>query len=512
MPDTIIDDIAALKVAVAKLQAPTIAITTDQIVQALRSLLLGTTAVTPPATGGAVSSTTDANTYPLTMPNVAAAGAVALGTGPDTIDLLISNSPSQPAPCEFDVILTRTDGSQVGVAGPLICTSYVGQTSTGAQHFSLKGPWGANPKFVIAPAQDAAGVSGMFLMGAAINLVPMGIWGAVNSRGGDAGGSPWAYNSNNGAMTLQLAGNAPPTGSVAPPAWKAVPTQINGKTLDQMAGGTLPAQTIIGTARLTSDLTGAGIGQTIIDGTDLEPKEDKALLVVGAPLTISDLTVRKAWVPGGLGLNAAGIRNETGLVPLTVRRVELTGNQNGIMTQGDSVGPFLIENSHVHENGDLTHPEDTHNLYLGGKPEAVATLNNNVIENSTDVHEVKSRCGTLNATGNTIKTGGNGSCYDLPNGGIFNATNETWTLSANASDRNFLTFGMENNLNAAIGAVVTLTNILFDDLTGLGGLLQCLATNFPNAVINLIGCTYRGAVAPQFIGWSKVVGEVLKVA
>jgi hypothetical protein len=538
MPDTILDDIDALKAAnaqktqsiadheqrIAKLEsapaatpAPAVppTITDAQLVQALRTLLLGTAAPSgggdapaPAQTGGQTGPGTDPNRYPLQMPaDVAPAATVVLGTGPDVLDLLISNSPGQAAPCVFGVLLVRPDGSKVGIAGPLTCSSYSGETPTGAQHFSIRGPWGSNAQFKIVPIAEGSGVLGMFLMGASLNLVPLGIWGQVNSRGGDAGGGSWTYNSNGAAMTLQLDGNPVPAGSVAPiPA--ATPTPINGSTLDKLAaaGGplALAAGTIIGTAILTADLSGAGMGTTIIDGAGLRLSQDKAVLLTEKHVTISEATVRGARISAALGANGAGVRDNGPGIGFDLVNLGITGCQNGILTFASDVN---LTGCIIHDNGEPG-SERTHNVYVGGAPGTTFTLTDTRTSNCLDAHEVKSRAGTTISKRCHHVTGGNGVGYEFPDAGKVAISDGSITLPAGAADRRFIAYGMESTANAATGLDVTITNELFEDLTGFGGII--MARQGIGAKLVLIGCTYKGSVAPDLQGWAEVTGEITK--
>lgn len=494
------------------------------------------TTTTPSLTGETVNTSADPNfgLYPFAMPpNVPPGGPINLGTGPNSAQFILSGDPGG-GECVVDLILEKPDGTSVGIAGPLTITSNVGQTTAGAQVITIKLPCGDIPRFQIAPGAGGVGTNGLFMMGASIDLVPMVCWGQDDSRGGDADGGTWTFISNDSAIYVQPA-SAPlppgetasaPTGVTATGAtsYTAVPTQISDQTLSQIlaTGGniTLPAQEIVGTGNLPGNatVTGAGMGKTIIDGTTLEPTLDKALIVLDGPgVTLSGLTIQNAYIPAALGLNAAGVRNADPSEGFTLNGVELTLNQNGVLTDESSVGPFLVENCNAHHNGEITMPGDTHNFYFGGLPSAVLTLNNNISTLCRDVHAFKSRCGTTIATGNTVGTGGYGSCYDIPNGGLFSASNETWTLNiapiAANQDDNFLTYGTENANNAAIGQTVTLTNIVFNDLTGSGGILQCGAL-FPNSILNLVGCTYKGNIAPTVAGrgWGTINGTITKAA
>src|SRR5580765_7105011 len=98
---------------------------------------------------------------------------------------------------------------------------------------------------------------------------------------------------------------------------------------------TLPAGVMKDTAPLPKPitLTGAGPGATFIDCTGLRPTNDKAVLVVqSVGCIITDMTLQGAVISTGLGANAAGIRDNGPSIGFILRRVVITGCQDGVLT------------------------------------------------------------------------------------------------------------------------------------------------------------------------------------
>lgn len=478
--DVLDERITALESKPASSVPPTV--TDGQLVTALRTILLGGAAAVPPVAAPPVAQ------------------------GPDSLDLMISNSPGQPVPCTFNVILQRADGTKVGIAGPLTVTSYVGQSQSGAQHFSFKGAFGPGASFIIAPGSDGGGTGGMFLMGATYNLVPLGIWGQDDSRGGDAGGASWTYNSNGAAMTLS---SAPPAGYTAPvPA--PTDSQINGATLTDLAkvgAVTLPAGTFVGTTALNAALMGAGMGQTIITALNHPLTYNKAILVPSAKgIIIKGVTLTGAKLGAALGGNGAGIRDADTDIGFTAIDTEIYGCDNGILTFGSDV---TLHACKFHDNGNPTDGGHTHNVYVGGNGKNTLDVTDYEGYGATSAHDIKSRAAITKIARMKSTAGGQGRNLDVPDGGKVDVTDATWTIPANAADRTFYGFATESMSNGD-GGMTTLTNVVFTDLTNVGGQLICIFDT--KSVLNLVNCTYKGTVAPKIIGFGTVNGTLAVAA
>jgi hypothetical protein len=485
--------------------------------------IAGTTGSTGSTTGTTTTSTTASQAYPFAMPSGITGGApVTLGTGPDTIQMSVANNPGGVVN-QFIVIINQGT-TQTAIAGPLTISSDVGEVMTGSQVFTLKGDFTGLTGVEIIGSGN--GLNGMWINSFLVNDIPW--WSnadAANSRGtGTANYLTSLFNSNGANMTW-LPQSAIPAQPIAAPA--PTLTSVTGgiigntpqsaMTLAALIAATpaaatlqLPAGTIVGTAEIGTACTiaGAGMGKTIIDCTGLQPYSNKGVLVPSvAGVTISNLTIQGASIPSSLGNNAAGVREMAPGIPFTLNAVEITGCQDGLLTFADNV---VLTGGYTHNNG--AGDGYTHEIYLGGSPTSVVTLNSWVSTcGALSTHALKSRSGTTNVTGGTFTGSADatgkigGSVIDIPDGGLFNMTGSTIVVSAGAANTLALGFSMESTLNAATGRQVTLTNVVINDQSGSGGQIQ---SGDPEAVLVLNGVTYSGAKAPQISGFKTVTGTI----
>jgi hypothetical protein len=484
----------------------------QELVVALKGVVSGGgtttgTVTPPPGTGSGVGSSTDTNAYPFPIPADYKTGVLEVGTGPNRLEINLASNPNTGTPNTVAILVNGT-----AVLGPVTIASFSGMNLIGDNTFVLHGPWGSSPKVeIIGIAPN--GIAGIFFNGATIDFQTLVANGAYGSGGFVFVNAPSLFNSfgSNMVITLPVPIAAPPVTSTA------TLTQINGQTLKQLLAlattpVTLSAGTIVGTGASEVSVAGAGIDKTIIDCTGVDPTFDKAAIVVTGAVTLSDMTIKGASISTGLGNNAAGVRNDQiggAFVGFDLKNVRLSGNQNGILTDSTSTGTFNFDRLELDGNGFLGAGK-THQMYIGGAPHATMNLTNSkTIKGSIDAHEVKTRCGTNNLSGNVLVTGGNGSCVDASNGGILNIIGDNYTLPANAQDRNFITYAMENTLNTDIGHTVTIKDTVFNDLTGQGGFIQ---TKDPTATLNLVNCTYTGQFAPNLAGWGIINGAIAKAA
>lgn len=489
-----------------------------------------TSPVTSPSTGGSTTPTTSGNVYPLAMPAGVAAGApVTLGTGPNSIVIYASNNPGSGIVNQFAVV-GNFGSTQTALAGPLTCSSNVGMSQAGSQVFTINGDFAGLTSVGIVAA--GSGISGLWVNELTVNLVP---WqtntDAINSRGtGTPNYGTLAFNSN-GANETWLPASAIPSAPVPPPA--ATQSTITGATIGSTAQTpgtlatliagtaagatlTLPAGTFVGTGTIPNacTVTGAGMGKTIIDGTGITPTYSKALLVpLVAGSTISNLTLQNANIAASQGNNAAGVRDNGNGIGFTLNGVEVTACQDGLLTFASNV---TLIGGHTHDNG--AGDGYTHEIYLGGDTTNTCTLTGWTSTcGAKSTHALKTRAGTTNVSGGTFtgsadSTGAvGGSVIDIPDGGNFSATGATLVIAAGAANHEFLTFGLESAANASIGDTVTLTNVVFTDNTGSGGIISN-GTAIPAAKLVLSGCTYTGKVAPSITGWGSITGTIAAAA
>ena len=484
----------------------------------------GTASGTASGTGTSTGTTTPPAPQPiLHLPADAVLGAdVDLGSGPDELTFQIGIEPATTQPnARFDVIL---DG--VGIAEGLICAVHSG--GVGGQRFTLRGDWGPGPHTIEQVFTDPAGGNATFNNGVQYNLAPCYANGGYDSRGVMSVNAVSVFLTKGHIInwTTQPVNASAPVGGAAgvSPALSTITAQINGTphtdTLDKLlavtpTGGTieLPAGKIVGTGLIPNACTvkGAGMGKTVIDATGLALTQGKGVLVPAVSgSVISDLTIMGATVGDD---NGASVRQTGDGVDFTAQNIEVTGCQDGILAFGATVN---LASCDFHDNG--AGDGLSHEIYLNGDPTTHATLTDmTVTAGIKATHALKSRSGDTTITGG-VYTGSKdttgdvaGSTIDIPDGGLVAISNGTIALSPGQGNRLFLGFAMESAKNAAAGKTVTITNEVFDDQTGLGGIIQAGAAQ-PDAELVLSGCTYKGPVAPQLVGWGTVTGTIAKAA
>jgi hypothetical protein len=467
---------------------------------ALYALLKGGTPVSPPP-----PPPPDVNTYPLPMPpNVAPKAQVDLGTGPDTVRVLVGNNggndtPNPPGGLAAQFVIYM-DGKPI--AGPLTCSDFNG--SGGGQVFQVHGSWGPLPHVIgIGAINQGAGVCALFTNGVWYDLVQLG----------STGGATQTFTSGNWVDNWQQ----PTVGPPPPP--PAVPSQITAlvdgvsktDTLQNLVTATtktlvLPAGTFAGSASIPAaiSITGAGSGKTIIDGSDVPlARGGKGVLV---PL-VKGVSFQGLTIIGQSSVSASGgIREDAPGCDWTATDIEVHGAADGI-------GPTFASNiaingANIHDNG--AGDGLSHEMYFGGNTNTVALTNVSGKCGTKSTHALKTRAGTTNVTGGTFtgsadSTGGiGGSVVDVPDMGAFTMSGATLVTSAGAANTLFFGYGLESNKNAALGSTATLTNMAFMDNTGTGGILQGNA----GTKLVLSGCTYTSATPPTIKGFDSVTGTI----
>ena len=297
----------------------------------------------------------------------------------------------------------------------------------------------------------------------------------------------------------------------------AAPGTLAALTALVPSGGTLtlPAGTFSGTAPVpvACTIAGAGMGKTIIDCTGLRPSYGKATLLPLVPgVVIEDMTVRGAAVDATSGMNAAGVRDNGPGIGFTLTRVESTGNQNGVLTFPSNV---TLNQCSIHDNGSASLANGqsaTHELYFGGAPGTVVTINGCTVSTGTlATHALKSRAGTTVVNGSTLTAGQadggtvSGSAIDIPDGGDFTMTGGSVTLRAGAANTMLLGYGLESASNLAAGAAVKLSGVA---LNGGGQATEIQnGAGIPTATLALASVTAVGTV-PTIAGFASVVGAI----
>jgi len=284
----------------------------------------------------------------------------------------------------------------------------------------------------------------------------------------------------------------------------ATPETLSGLQARVLAGGvlTLPPGKIFGTTELgvSSSLTGSNTGTTILDAMGIPVAKDQGILVVSVPgVTISSLVLTNALIPESAGGNAAGVYAGPGTT-VKLLDVEIFNCQDGVRTFRSEVE---IDGGYIHDNGSGT--GQTHNIYVGGRPTGFFRLTNLTTASCNGGHEVKSRAMHTISFGCHHTTGGEGAAYDVSDGGQLSISNGSMTLPKKAANQNFIAYAMESTKNIGVGNIVTITNEIFHDETGTGGIIL---SGDPSATLILSGCTYTGTLPPHLEGWGHVSGEI----
>ena len=236
----------------------------------------------------------------------------------------------------------------------------------------------------------------------------------------------------------------------------AAAASSSGDTINVMAG-TYTNDFVTVSHNLTID----GVGGVVNLVATAQPPNGKAIIDEGGSgvsVTLANISLSGATVPDG---NGAGIRYEGG--NLVLNNVQVSGNQDGLLSSADPNGSITIENSTFNGNG--AGDGYTHNIYVGAI--ASLTVENSTIENAAAGHDIKSRAASTTVKNNTITdTAGTGSYeIDLPNGGAATITNNTIEKGPNAENPIAISYGEEGNLYAA-GTLTVSNNLIVNDYAG----------------------------------------------
>ena len=488
---------------------------------------LSTGGSTTTSSGGPTAA--DKNTYPLQAPvgSGANGATVALGTGPDQISVTISNDSNS----NVFAVLAKWGTNIVALTGPLTVTSNTGQV--GGQIFTVSGAYSELPD-EIQIVGAGTGLTATFINALSYNAIPYYTDSNADNSRVTSPPADWTTGTFNSLQTQVLTWIPESVVPVVvlppppPPLSVISGATINGTaaagTLTALiaatpAGATLvlPAGTFVGTSSVPNAMTisGAGMGKTVIDCTNLEPTADKGVLVPMAPgVTISDLTIKGAAISQALGLNAAGVRDSAAGIGCTLQNVEIYGCQDGILTFPSN---WKLTGCSIHDNGaGGAGGGDTHEMYFSGDTtNTVSLTNTNATCGTMSTHALKSRAGTTTVSGGTFTGSGDpvgdigGSVVDFPDGGVVSITGATVVTTAGADNHIALSYGTESSLNAAIGETVTLTNFALEDNTGTGAIIE---SGIATATLVLSGATYKGTTPPTLVGWAQVTGAFVKAA
>lgn len=208
---------------------------------------------------------------------------------------------------------------------------------------------------------------------------------------------------------------------------------------------------------ISHPLTINGVGGMASFVAVASPSNGKAIMTVGADLSISNLEFSGAVVPDG---NGAGIRFEAG--DLTINNSWFHNNQDGILTAANATATLTISNSEFNNNG--SGDGFTHNLYVGDI--ASLTITGSYFHDANVGNQIKSRAETNIITNNIIADGqnGNGSyTIDLPNGGNNTITGNTMQKGPNSQNTHYVAIGEEGSVHPGTNSLIS-DNIFINNI------------------------------------------------
>jgi hypothetical protein len=421
--------------------------------------------VTPPVVQPSTTPpvAADVNIYPYTMPADYNGGLFERGTGPDRLEIDLTNNPASGP---------NTNSVAIGVNGnivvaPWLVKSVQGMGIVGDDQIVLHGVFGKTPKvdFIsIAPY----GISGLWVNAVNENYAPLVTNSCVNSRGGCMVNGLQVFISNGQNFSFGAAVATAPPGPVYQPQL-VKGASIDGVTHDDALletlitavpqGGTLtvPAGTYHESFGITKPMTLEGGGKVVNAGQKNATYTAGAVLDAkgvssyvqgqGGIVPLASSTVR-GWEVTGFGMQAAahdgtgGVRNNS---PGDFRLEEmyLHGNQMGLGPHGGDATVWHIRNVLSIDNGMPNDPGYAHNFYFDGdEVDVEGGVTSIEHPNKGDGHALKSRAHKISIDGTNYFSAYNTSVVDIPNGTVepINFGPGT-TLEKVAGDENRVIFG-----------------------------------------------------------------------
>ncbi len=230
-------------------------------------------------------------------------------------------------------------------------------------------------------------------------------------------------------------------------------------------------------------IEGAGAGATLQATRPIS--NGKGILVVGASLTVRNLTFKGAVVADG---NGAGIRLEAG--DLTVENAAFIDNQDGLLANPNPSAIITITKSTFSGNG--SGDGRTHGIYVNEV--AQLTVHDSSFAGTKAGHDIKSRALRTSVVNTVLDDGVSGStsyAVDFANGGVAVLDNVRITQGANTQNPLMVAFGAEGSLKAA--SSLTIVNSSFTNL--LGGTSATGVWNFTSIPVTLTNNTVSGLPA-----------------
>ncbi|MGK7869742.1 hypothetical protein [Falsiroseomonas sp. E2-1-a20] len=254
-------------------------------------------------------------------------------------------------------------------------------------------------------------------------------------------------------------------------------------------------------ATITKQITLEGVGgMALLEATEAPPN-GKAILTIGADVTIRNLGFSGAEVADG---NGAGIRFEGG--DLVIEDSLFEGNQMGLLSGAVEDGSITIRGSEFAGNG--TGDGRTHNLYVGEI--ARLTIEDSQFRDAVVGHQIKSRALETSITGSRIADGegGTGSySIDLPVGGRAVIAGNVIEQSAQSGNPAIIHFGGEGEAHAGSSLTISGNQVV----NALQSPSAALLLNQTDVRADVAGNAVIGLTAQQVVrGLAEVTGlEVL---
>ncbi len=260
----------------------------------------------------------------------------------------------------------------------------------------------------------------------------------------------------------------------------AVAASHAGDTIDVQAGTYTNDFLTIG-----HSLTLQAVGGQVNMVATQAPPNGKAIIDEGGSgvaVSITGFALSGAAVDDG---NGAGIRYEGG--KLTLDRVYVHDNQDGLLAASDRSGSIAITNSEFANNG--AGDGYTHNIYVNQV--GSLTIGNSYIHDANVGHEVKSRALSTTIENSRIIDGTGTASYsiDLPNGGNAVIRNNVIQQGPNTQNPIMISYGEEGSLNGGSQLTIAGNQILNDlssgSATGIANYTKTGATVSGNQVYGL---------------------------
>ncbi|HJU17324.1 MAG TPA: hypothetical protein VJ770_12770 [Stellaceae bacterium] len=234
----------------------------------------------------------------------------------------------------------------------------------------------------------------------------------------------------------------------------------------------------------------------VLQATENLPNE-KGIILTFASLTVNGLTFTGAQIDNSLGGNGAGIRDEnTGTASLIVQNSTFTGNQEGILSDGDLNETITIVNSTFKNNGNPDPDYFQHGIYIGRA--GSLNVSNSLFCGQLIGHDIKSRAAVTTVANNSIyhgqeestlgcNAGSSSFAIDLPNGGVATISGNQIVQGAAAQNHNMVAYGEEGLPYGNNSALVS-----SNTFTSTAGWNATAILDPPCVTIELSGNTFQG--------------------